>query len=301
MKIHVYIQIFLLSLIVLYLGQGSFYPQGSIISQAALGFIIIISLVYLWKTLLSKNNKNLLYKFWTGFLALIILGYLFTGEINNSIHFGQLKVLLFGLLSFYPFYFFSRKEFFRRKVLIIFFLLIIIVAIFSFYYNCEYIHMKRLSSDENVVNNITYMFLCLMPFVFLLKNKKLTSVGCMLLLLYFIILGSKRGALITGFFGFLIYAWFLFKNIEGKYKFINYLLGFLLLAAIILFVYKQLGSNEYFLSRLESTGQQKEVRNINFGSLWQGWLNSDSYLNLLFGYGFAATLMISATGNLAHN
>lgn len=301
LRIHQYITNLLLILIVIYLAQGGVYEKGSALSKGSLIIYLIISIFYLIKTLFLKGNKNILYKAWTVIFFLNVLGFIFTGEWNNPLHIGMLQVICFGFMGFYPFYFFARRDILRRQHLIAFFIFMLIASILSFYHNQQQILLERLNDNENVVNNVAYMFVGLIPFVFLLVRYKLIAFGSISILLYFIVLGSKRGALITGVMGFIIFIYYFLIVSNKRFSIRNYIIGFIALGVIIYFGYEQLGNNEYFMSRLESTGQNKEVRNINFASLWQAWLNSESYLNIFFGYGFMASLKVGATGNFAHN
>src|SRR5690606_21906001 len=99
-----YILILLLFLLAFYNAQGVIYAKGSSISQIVLINIHGIGFYYFIKTLLLKTKKNLFYKAWTALLLLNIIGLLFTGSLNNAIHFSMFKGILMSLLVFYPFY-----------------------------------------------------------------------------------------------------------------------------------------------------------------------------------------------------
>lgn len=38
-----------------------------------------------------------------------------------------------------------------------------------------------------------------------------------------------------------------------------------------------------------------------YANIFNGWLDSDNFINLLFGYGFAGSRLLSGSGHFAHN
>jgi hypothetical protein len=167
-----HIVILLLFFLVFYNAQGVLYAQGGVFSQLALLIIHGIGCLYFIKTLLLKTKKNLFYKAWTALLLLNIIGLLFTGSLNNAIHFSMFKGVLMSLLVFYPFYYFSYKKLMTSKDLIVFVIVLIPIYIAQFYLAQEQILSERISGNTNVVNNTAYDLLWLLPFVFFIKKIK---------------------------------------------------------------------------------------------------------------------------------
>lgn len=288
----------MLLLIVVYFAQGVLYAQGSPISQVSLGILIIISSIYFIKTWVLKHNKTDFYFAWTLFFLVNVTGFFLTGDISNSRHYGMLKGIFIGFLPFYPFYYLSSQNKIQSKHLIIFFLFSLPFTILSFH--IHRVEVLTSTGRDEMVNNIAYTFVYLMPFVFLIKKRKWMGIAMILLIFYHVIIGAKRGAFLTGSAGVLIYAYYSLRTIDTRYKIRSYLLS---LAGIIIIGYYAIDmflSNEFLVQRLESTGN--EARNLIFQSLWASWYNNEnSMLQLLFGFGFAASMQYSATGNLAHN
>src|SRR5699024_6219047 len=142
--------------------------QGSIIAQAALGLIYLISGNYFIKTLLQKKNKSFFFKIWTALLILNIVGFVFTADYTK--HLGMFKGVLMSLLTFYPFYYLAQNGYLKRKHLVQFFVVMLPLTIGIFYFNRNAILTEATSDNIEVVNNIAYSFVGLIPFVFLIQQ-----------------------------------------------------------------------------------------------------------------------------------
>lgn len=299
MKVTRYIQNLLFILFVVYYAQGSLYEQGSIVSQGVLLLFLAISAFYLVKTLLLTNNKNTFYKAWTALLILNIIGFIFTSNINDSRHFGMFKEILICSLSFYPFFYFSSKGILKAKHLIIFFILMLPLTILQYYFNATQILSSRVSNNTDLVNNVAYSFVALIPFVFLIKRKLLAAI-VMLLMFYFIIQGAKRGALITGTIGLLVYIYFQLSTVEKKYRLSRYFVVLVSVVVLTYFTYDVLQDNEFLIARFGTGGASG--RDIIYANIFNTWYSNDASLfNLIFGFGFASSLRLSGTGHFAHN
>lgn len=297
-----YVVILLLILLVIYNAQGIGYEVGSIVSQLSLVVIHVIAFIYFFKTILTNERKSLFFKAWSVLLFLNIFGLIFTGSISNPIHFSMFKGILMSLLVFYPFYYFSRHGLIKENDLIFFLLIVIPVYILQFYITREQILFERLSDNLNVVNNIAYDFVWLIPFAFLLKKYRILSVILILIIMFFIIQGAKRGAIIIGGVGMLFYIFFLLRTVSKRNRIKGYIISFIGVILIGIYAYDFFTKNEFLMERL----QQLEIggysgRNTIYTNLFNAWYASDNFFNLLFGYGFASSVTLSGTGNLAHN
>ncbi|WP_286926891.1 O-antigen ligase family protein [Flavobacterium sp. UBA4197] len=300
MKVQIYIQNILFLLLAIYFAQGSLYETGSVISQFVLLLVFAISITYLIKSLFSRDNKNIFYTAWTLLLGLNIVGFVFTADY--SLHFGMFKGILITMLPFYPFYYFAQNGTLKSKHLIYFFLLILPIIISQFYANRYKILLESNMDDENVVNNIAYSFVSLIPYVFLIKRSKIISFAAILLVIYFVILGSKRGAMIVGAVGLLFYIYYQLFAVERKKRLRAFVLGFIGLSVIGYYGYGVFESNEFFMERMESIKEgNSSGRDIIYMNIFNGWYESENFFNVLFGYGFAGSTKLSGSGHLAHN
>ncbi|TCD02699.1 O-antigen ligase family protein [Pedobacter psychroterrae] len=287
-------------LFALYLLGGVLYPYESILRRGFQLLILAISLVFFIKTMLIKR-KSTVYKAWTALLFLNILGFLFTADFNSKSHVGLILIIFTNSLPFYPIYYLSYKEKIKPRDLLVFFLLILPIAIGSFYFNKAQV-MMELSAD-NIVNNFAYLFVFLLPYTLLFKNRVM-AILAIVVLIFFIVQGAKRGAVVLGAIGLLYFCYYQFRTIEKRNLIKGYLIAVLGVSVLAYYTYDFLASNEYLLQRLEvinlQTGEGTSGRNIIYSAILEGWYSSDNFLRLLFGYGFAGSLFLTG-GSFAHN
>lgn len=294
------IQLFILLLFAVYFSQGVLYAEGSIISQTVFVLAMLISLHYFIKSWFSGVYKSAFFKTWSLLLILNIFGFIFTGDISNPFHFGMIKKIFLAFFPFYPFYYFARKETLEIKYIKLFLIVMLPVIILQYYLQESRILAQRVSADNlNVVNNEAYTFVALIPFVFLFKDKKIIANILMAILMFFIIQGAKRGALIAGTIGLLLFVYYQLRTIKQKHRIRGFLFVSVGTGIMIYYLNQFLENNEYFLSRLQSIEEgSSSGRNIIFASIFNGWLDG-SIFQLLFGFGFASSFKFA--GNFAHN
>jgi Kef-type K+ transport system membrane component KefB len=144
------------------------------------------------------------------------------------------------------------------------------------------------------------MFVSLMPFLFLVKNI-IYSLVILFFILAALVVGSKRGALFIGLLIALLTIYFQIKHVSGKdflSKAMNVVVVLLVLCAGVYFLFEVFESNYYVLERFK---KNESTRPANYLALWNNWLNSDSILNYIFGYGFFSSMHYTPERVLAHN
>jgi O-antigen ligase len=286
-------------LFAVYYGQDWLYTSGSILSQLCIVCIISISGVYFVKTLLLEDKKPLFYWAWTFFLILNIIGFIVDPNFLDLENRDMFKNILGCMFPFYPFYYFAVKGHLKASNLRQFFLLILPVMIFRFFTTQNNIILELSTDESDVVNNFAYSFVFLIPFVFLFR-KKLISGILLLVLIAFIIQSAKRGAIVAGLIGVLIYFYYQLKTIEVHNRLISYLTAILVIAGISTFAYLATSGNQFTLARMSSILQgQSSNRDIIYRGIFTAWNDSETVLNFIFGFGFASSLRI--TGSYAHN
>lgn len=297
---HSIIRDLLLILFVIYFAQGSLYSSGSIISQSVL-FTVFIFSSYYFLLLLIIEKKNFFFRTWTAFMLLNVFGFVLTASISSSQQFAMLKRLLMFLLPFYPFYYFSIKNYLNSKHLMRFFVFMLPVFIIQFYTSTARTLAERDISEDSLVNNVSYSFVGLLPFIFLFKKRKILSYFLMMVLIIFIIQGTKRGAIISGAIGLIIFIYYQLKTIERKYKLRGYIIVAIATTALVYYSYDLFQNNEYLIYRMQKLSEEdgSSGRNVIYSTLFNTWYNSEDILNVLFGFGFASSLQIA--GNFAHN
>lgn len=176
------------------------------------------------------------------------------------------------------------------------------VLIGQFYHERNSILAMRNSLNENVVNNNAYMFLYFIPYLFLFKDKKLISFVFAAVVMFFIMQGAKRGALVAGILGMSIFLYYQIF-IDGRKKgLLNYLISILAILFLLYFSVTYYQSNEYLVDRMGAINDGGfSGRDLIYANIFNSWYSSSSIFNLVFGYGFGAALILSGTGNWAHN
>jgi len=288
-------------LFAVFLAGGVLYSYDSFVRHGVQLIIIIISFLFFLKTLSFKNNA--VYKAWTALLLLNTCGFILTADITNNDHLGLFIIILTNSLPFYPIYYWTRKNQFKKEDLVRFFILILPIVISLFYFSKTQLLSEATGNSDNVVNNAAYIFVFLIPYTFLLK-KRIVSIIALFVVLFFIIQGAKRGAAILGVVGLLYFCYFQLTTIDKKRRLQGYFIAIIGISILSYFAYDFFMSNEYLIERLQrinlETGEGSSGRNIIFKDILEGWYNSDNLINLLFGFGFAASLKLTH-GHFAHN
>ena len=295
-----FIQFLILSLFIIYFSQGVLYAEGSIISQSIFAVEILISLYYFIKVWIYPIHKNPFFKMWSLLLAVNILGFIFTGDIFNLFHYAMIKKVILASFPFYPFYYFASRGTLRIRYIKIFLMIMLPVTILQYYLQEAQLLGQRISADNlNVVNNTAYTFVALIPFVFLFKDKKNIANILMAILMFFIIQGAKRGALIAGVIGLLLFIYYQLRTIKREHRIRGFLFVSAGLGIMIYYLNQFFESNEYLLSRLQSIEEgNSSGRDIIFAHIYNGWLEGNIF-ELFFGFGFASSFKFA--GNFAHN
>lgn len=283
--------------------QGAVYTSGGIVSQTLLFLVIAIDLGYFLKSLLFRKHNGFYY-IWTGFFLLNVLGFfLWGGKFSNRVHFVMLKGVVLCLATFYPAYYLSRKGSLRRRDLLVFFVLELIAAIVSFFYVASKMGSEYGLNEETIVNNMAYNFVFLTPFLFLIKRKNLSYV-LLFVLVFFVIQGAKRGAIVVELLLVLLYFYYEITNVKhnkGAVK--SVLLVLVGLSLMGYAVYELTISNEFLAMRFESTIEgDTSGRDYLYRSIWNSWWNesSNDWITFLFGFGFAGSTQLT-DGRFAHS
>lgn len=283
--------------------QGAVYTSGGIVSQTLLFLVIAIDLGYFLKSLLFRKHNGFYY-IWTGFFLLNVLGFFFGGgDLSKDEHFSMLKGIVLCLATFYPTYYLARKGSLRKRDLLVFFVLEFIASIVSFFYLASKLGNEYGLNEETIVNNMAYNFVFLTPFLFLIKRRSLSYV-LLFVLVFFVIQGAKRGAIVVELLLLLLYFYHEITNVKHNKGAVKSVL--LVLVGLILMgyaVYELTISNEFLAARFESTIEgNTSGRDAIYGSIWNGWWNesSNDWIRFLFGFGFAGSMQLTG-GLFAHN
>lgn len=285
--------------IMVYFSQGVIYEVGSIISVSALFIICLIGLKYMIIEIVQKKI-NTISKLFFFLLALNVLGFLFFNTLQSDVGLSNIKRILFVIMGgYFPFTYWSKRNMLSKSILILYFYCLMILSVLCFLYY-EVLLTSEYNRD-NIVNNIGYMFVFLFPFIYFIKNKWMSLISIIVVIL-FVLLSAKRGAIIVSLVNILIYSYFNIKyalSYNSLLSKLRKIVAIILLVCGLIFIYNELIlSNEFLLSRIETF---ESNRKFNYLALINNWYNSDSYLNLIFGFGFVSSVLYTPEKVLAHN
>lgn len=290
----------------LYLLQGSLYESGSVISQ----FLLIITLSmssYHFVKIVRQSNKPiyfvgldmLLFMFTIyGVILMITDGAKTNGLIMRPPTFFYLKNILISLLPIYSCYYYSKNGMLTKETLIRFIPLFLIVAIVQYDYYQRQELMNIISGREDITNNSGYVFLSLIPCMYIFKNRLLQVSGIIVCLL-FVLFSVKRGAILVAGVTMIVYVFQQMRNVSSNRKILFLLLMFFVGILLFQFLEDTLFQNDYFISRVEDTMEGDSSDRDHIYSDILGKYQSFNIHELVLGIGADGTLKISHS--YAHN
>jgi O-antigen ligase len=300
-KIAKYLTFFFL---VVYWLQGILYPSGTAISQYSLLVVFIIGTFYFMKTF-AYSGKNIFVVFMLLFTVLNIVYWAFSPHIYYASIIGKhetwqnLKDILFVFFLFFITYNISRANKISDKEMRIFLIVFAVMSIFMYFRILNETNLMRGGSISNmeITNNAGYLFVHLLPFLFLFKKNKFLQICLLLLCLCFVMMSIKRGAIIISVIFTLYYVYSTTKQMQNFKK---YFWIIVILSIVIIIGYQVYDSSDYVQFRVENTLEgNASTRDFIYSHLWQYWYDSRNMLNVLFGFGFYSSYSI--VGIEAHN
>ena len=205
---------------------------------------------------------------------------------------------LYALLSFILFSFLGKRGLLTDRFVTIASIVLVTVSIPSFY-NAQQIALSKVFYRDSTTVNSSVLFLMLLPFLFVVKNKMI-SLFIFCVCLFFFFFGAKRGNIVAAVIPSILYVWVLLR--ESRRSFIKIILLIIAIIAISYWLKDLVLSNEYLLKRIDSTLEgDSSGRDVIYDSTWNLWYNSNSLINILFGFGYDGTVTFSPTHHYAHN
>lgn len=284
-----------------YFSQGWLFEKGGTIPQYMLILWLIVDIFYMFKSL----NKGVLDTFgWLiiGFFIINVFDWFLSDKIVRSYDgwvvstIGDLKNISVFLLSYFPFKYLVEKNILNEFHIKLFFWAILIVFIFTFFSNEKY--LLDIRESEDVTNNYSFNFVLIVPFLAFFFEKKYRFL-LVIVMLYFVIMGAKRGAWLCLFMELMLFFVFSFRTYSKKQRrigIIGIVLGIAALIVLTLFLYN---SNDYVQYRFDLMVEGQDSGRKYIWNILLNEFSNSSYLQLLFGRGMDSTIAIG--GMYAHN
>lgn len=223
--------------------------------------------------------------------------------IGNSRHFliaiNQIESVLIVMMPVYTFYYYGVKGKLTTTYVIWFSLVFLALSI-PLFYHTAYSLMERYAWIEeynDTTNNKAYFFVQSCIFLPLISKKKILSAVVIAIVIFFLILGVKRGAILCFACIFPFYLKYMMKGMKW-YVIIIITVGFFVLANWMIDYFSDM---DYLFTRIEETQEGKVgSRDRIFSSIIDYFFGPNSNIfTLLFGFGFCAS--VDMAGALAHN
>lgn len=214
-------------------------------------------------------------------------------------------LMLFGSLGpIFPLYVFAKQGLLTEERMKSWFWIFLIIATTDYYVtgrNALEKAMSRGSRYEEATNNSTYFIAALLPFVFLFRKRPIIQYGLLTYIVFFVISGMKRGAIIVMA---LMLLWFIYKSFHSERrgrKVLVIILATVFVVEGIKYIEQFAENSDYFQYRIESTMDgASSGRDKIYSQLWSHYKFNDNILQLAFGEGAYHTENITGRAK-AHN
>lgn len=283
----------------MYYLQGILYPEG-IINKLLLLVLLIIQIKPLLRAFSQDMNKPIIASTCMLLLMYVIYGgsiILFGDGITWTPDAYYLKSSLLSLLPILFFYYETKQGHISETRIMIYTLIVIAVSIAKFNFIGSELAAKI--GNEEVTNNMGYMFVAIIPMLFFFHRRLLLQYLLLAVVVVYVILGMKRGAILIGSICVLIFLYAILRNVKRRQKIIVLLLITSIIIITVVSVRYMMTSSEYFLERIEQTvsGDTSSRDEIYF-ELWNHIREEGEVLPFIFGRGANSTIHIA--GDYAH-
>lgn len=198
----------------------------------------------------------------------------------------------------YAFYDIGMRGGLKQSRIVKWFYILIFIAIVLFVQNRAELIAGGKNASE-VTNNMSYMFVALIPFLFLLEGKRVLQYLLLAFFVAMIVTSVKRGAMIVTAAALLIFFILSIKESKKKNRFWLYLLTIVFLVAGAYLTMRYFNTNDFLQYRYQRTVEgDSSFRDVIYADLWFHFINDADMMRQIFGYGAWATLDISV--NFAH-
>lgn len=291
---NLYIVLWLISFFQNMSGAGSFMSLLVSVPQMAITIYCFVML------LLQYRPKGSIAQWMFFFFYLLLYGVfaVLMGKGNSFV-----TTILASVGPMIAFCYFTLKGFITEKHLLFWFVVFIVVNTIGYYANeAKVIAMSsNLYKYEEITNNMAYTFVGLIPFVFLVKKRTVFQYAILVYLMYFIVSGLKRGAILISA---LLLLWFVFQATSIMKGFRRWFVVLLTVVVLVVgwgFVETYYNSSDYFQARVNETLEgNSSGRDYIYSRLWEYFTHNTNVVELFFGGGAFYTTSI-ANGENAHN
>ena len=292
--------------------QGILYQSGGVVSQSVALLILVISLIYTCKYLLSNRiagyTKALLFVLLLvsvyGGVAYITDGDTIRGLEDDTRLFAWFKNMYLSILPIFTYLCFVKEGYLEVGLVKKMMPLIIISLVCSYYWSLTVAIQQAIlkTGDEvnEVTNNAGYSVISLIPVLLLYDQKNVGQYIGLFLIVALVVLSMKRGAILLC--GIMSFCFVLrsFRHASVQKKLLIILLLVILFVLGYYLIEYLLSESDFLMKRIEDTKEGKTSgRNEIYKVLLVSFLNQTNPWMVLFGGGVWYTTKLTWTA--AHN
>lgn len=280
--------------------HGILYPSG--IFNQILTLILLLWLIYRALNCLCYKNNYFIFSIYLLIAIVVIYGigywvlddkiFVNKGYLHWYKYIQPNLTSLLPIIFFYDYFIKSEKKIDKR--INCYLLLFFLVAI-SNYFKFKYQIQLNYRTDD-IVNNIGYSFISIIPCVLLYRSLN-KEAFLIVLISIFVFSSFKRGAIILFLICLLVFAYYRINLKKNKTLFVFVLC--IVYCFLNWFFQSEYYNSDFFLARLNQMFEfNSSGRDIIWTSLLDSIFNNFSILGFFFGHGAFSTILIS--GRVAH-
>ena len=303
---------FYLLIAVLYNLKSILYARGTLLSQGITALFILLTVVMSAGAVFRTKMPKVLISYLLFIGVLIFYGILLyiSGEVITVQASGAktggsqyIEAIFFANIPVFASYYLTKKGYFSEERYKIWFFVLLAVCVVSYYHHQEMALLDRSGRqfEDEITNNEAYLFVALIPSLCIFDKKRLIQYIGLVICLFFLITGMKRGALLTGVIELVLLLGYNMRNESRRRKFTMGFLTILVLVFSYYLVQHMLESSEYFVYKYQATIEEgyTSSRDVIAAQIFQYFKEDMSLLDMLFGRGAQATVKMFI--NYAHN
>lgn len=298
-------------LTVLYLLKSIIYPRGTLLSYSINGLYVILTMILTYASMTYTKLPKLLKTYLAFIILLTFYGLLLylSGETitvkYNGVKTGgsnYLEAILYSNLPIYAYYYIFKKNYYSLTHFKILAIVFFAVSIVLFYHQQALTIEERSEGrfEDEIINNEAYLFVSLIPLLCIFEKQRIIQFAGVAICFTFLMLGMKRGALLTGTIEIIVLLLYHLRNAKRKTKIFVFVISSLLLYFAYQLFQKMLDKSDLFAYRyqltLEGYSSHRDEISSQILLYFQSQMTS---FDLLFGRGAMAT--IKMFDNYAHN
>lgn len=286
----------------IYMLQGVLYSPG-IINQFLQLIMLLWSMTAVFRYVITPTK----YTYPAILKATFVLIVMYT--IYGTIHImfdppimvqGQhvyLQTALNSLAPIFLFYEFTMNGKLTSDRIMVYLPILIITCVLLYYEKESNVLLN--TNKEEITNNIGYMFIPLIPILFFYSKKPILQFVFLGIILLYVFMGMKRGAILIAVLGSIVLLYANIKNSSRGVKFLFAMLTIIIIVGICMYVNYMMNTSAYFMARFEQTlDGDASGRDVIYSKLWNALLYEARPLYFYLGRGADSTLRVA--GAFAH-